>query len=1356
MRWIAHIKIARLFAVAGMSLALALLALGVLVIFTSPAQADSRSGAPVAPAQPATPPSAPLSQGDITVVKSASTALRTNGAEVADGDWITYTITVQNNTPYTLTDVIITDTLPPSTFAEPIDCLGVPCNKVQTVITITDPISGSSISITMTGQITWGIGSLAASQVISRQFKGRVVCQSDGYDFENSATVHYALLGEINYEASNPVATIVRVVAPEEKGEAQLSNGPTWCSTEATGGTYDMDWGDYDADGDLDMVVGFDTDGAVIYRNDGGQLTRLGRIHDGHVSGVRWADFDNDGLLDLLVTGASDGTPSYAPPGSYYYPNYPGTGYNYIYRNTGSDFVAHDSGGDYNGEPYAFQSNGRVFRAAVADYDDDGDVDIAAASDSYGCSLALYKNIHPGNLGKPPPSPGNDVFQAALALDWATADVICLVVDNPVYSVAWGDYDNDGLLDLAVGTYGRIDLFKQNTSHNFPTFPTTSYFADLSAGWTAGWPYDLAWGDYNNDGLLDLAAAVRNFSWSLVWDGWQLRIITVWECRVKIYRNTGGTFGSVAETTINARQAMSVDWVDVNGDGRLELAVGDSQPKIYAPPTFTPMLTLPITANSWVFRIRGVDVDNDGDKDLAFTDYAGRSLLFTTFAPFLASELTAIDGSLPATSVAWGDVDGGGPDFLLGAASSPNKLYHNNINVTFPSNSEFNLNGRSVAFGDVNGDRQLDVAFGRNGQNHIYQNGSYGSSSWQSGDYRNTYGLSFGDFDQDNAGWLDLVAGNSNGPNVLYLNRKNGTWLDPSPVWTSTLTDDTRGVAWGYYDADVFPDFAAANNGQPARIYRNDGYNRFDVAQTLPLTTAGRSVAWGDYDGDGDMDLALGNYNQPVQVYRNDGGTLNLAWTAPVARNTTSVAWGDWNNDGWLDLAVGNFMQPNQVYANLGSTSGSFNPFWLWQSAAAYRTQSVAWGDADGDGDLDLAIAADGQSGFYRNSYVAPAHLGDPYMPLPLNPTYLAIQAPVPGTGSIWRRTVLSESTSLIIPINFTVYDPDGPLQNGSRDAQLPATPPNLPAVAGQYAITTGLEYEFSLDGGGSWQPAHGTLSYDSVTRRYTFAWQAGLDLANPQEAVSDDVRFRISAVHKNKGGRVQSAMTSAISPPFRVRNLNCVWPEDALITYQPPVTAGVTAVFSGSVTAYSSQVFFAWDFGDGNPPPDTGWMMPHIYSTGGTYVITMTVTGNACPVVRSTFATATVTVAPRVLWANTFHLPIILKSGAGGAASSAVWGAGVAMPLHQVSGLEGNVRAGEGTLLRWQPGAASDAVLGYRVYRSRIGPLDFQLLAEVPPDTADYTDATAMCGYAYFVTAYNAQGESLPSTSSYYGPPCR
>jgi hypothetical protein len=311
----------------------------------------------------------------------------------------------------------------------------------------------------------------------------------------------------------------------------------------------------------------------------------------------------------------------------------------------------------------------------------------------------------------------------------------------------------------------------------------------------------------------------------------------------------------------------------------------------------------------------------------------------------------------------------------------------------------------------------------------------------------------------------------------------------------------------------------------------------------------------------------------------------------------------------------------------------------------------------------------------------------------------------------------------------------------------------------------------YSVDGGGSWQPTtRGTLSYDPGTRRYLFEWQAGEDLTSPGQAASDDVRFRISTAHQNKNGRVQRARTSAVSPPFRVRNLSCVWPEDAWIVPPSSITAGVEAMFEGWVaqagsSGPSGQVFFSWDFGDGNPPPTTGWLMPHTYETDGTYVITLMVTETPCPVDRSTFATTTVTVraAPTAAMTRTVYLPIILKSGvSSGSIGTPVPETGVLRldigpeSPAQVTGLVGGAQPGEGTTLHWRLNPADDGVLGYRIYRSSVETPGFRRLAAVPATVSAYTDRAAACGYAYFVTAYNAQGESLPSTSSYYSPPCR
>ena len=66
-------------------------------------------------------------------------------------------------------------------------------------------------------------------------------------------------------------------------------------------------------------------------------------------------------------------------------------------------------------------------------------------------------------------------------------------------AASWGDYDNDGRLDLAVTSYDRIYLFHNNGDGTF-TDVSHKTGLDRYRGFWAG----ASWGDYNRDGYLDL------------------------------------------------------------------------------------------------------------------------------------------------------------------------------------------------------------------------------------------------------------------------------------------------------------------------------------------------------------------------------------------------------------------------------------------------------------------------------------------------------------------------------------------------------------------------------------------------------------------------------------------------------------------------------------------------------------------------------------------------------------------------------------------------------------------------------------------------------------------------------------
>src|SRR5574341_1858 len=77
-------------------------------------------------------------------------------------------------------------------------------------------------------------------------------------------------------------------------------------------------WGDYDNDGDLDLAIAGDSSSTSsgyfsrIYRNDGGAFINIHAPLVPVVAGsVVWGDYDNDGDLDLLLTGLMDATKAF-------------------------------------------------------------------------------------------------------------------------------------------------------------------------------------------------------------------------------------------------------------------------------------------------------------------------------------------------------------------------------------------------------------------------------------------------------------------------------------------------------------------------------------------------------------------------------------------------------------------------------------------------------------------------------------------------------------------------------------------------------------------------------------------------------------------------------------------------------------------------------------------------------------------------------------------------------------------------------------------------------------------------------------------------------------------------------------
>ena len=262
-------------------------------------------------------------------------------------------------------------------------------------------------------------------------------------------------------------------------------------------------WFDYDRDGDLDIyfVNGAGLPGAefdvsptnALYRNNGNmtftEVTNGAKVEDGGYGfGCCVGDYDNDGWPDLYVT-------NFGP--------------NILYRNNGDgSFSNVTEGTGVGGERWSSS-------AAFADYDRDGDLDLFVAN-YLDYRLEDNTICHRGDLRVYcPPADFTGVADVLYENkgDGSFADVTRESgVFNPEgkgLGVVWGDYDNDGYPDIFVANDTTADMLYRNNGDG--TFMDVALFVGVALG-AKGIPMGgmgTSFGDYDNDGWLDIA--VTNF-----------------------------------------------------------------------------------------------------------------------------------------------------------------------------------------------------------------------------------------------------------------------------------------------------------------------------------------------------------------------------------------------------------------------------------------------------------------------------------------------------------------------------------------------------------------------------------------------------------------------------------------------------------------------------------------------------------------------------------------------------------------------------------------------------------------------------------------------------------------------------
>jgi hypothetical protein len=349
-------------------------------------------------------------------------------------------------------------------------------------------------------------------------------------------------------------------------------------------------WGDYDNDGYLDLyqMHGAEGDDLLFHNNWDGTFTdvtfQAGQISDKNLpsEGAAWGDYDKDGYLDLYVA-------------NYEWPVDSGNGtQDILYHNDGDGTFTNATTQAGIG-PEAECGRG----VSWADYDNDGWPDIYVAN---------YR-LDPNFLWH---NDGNGTFtNVAPALNVAGDGALNYYGHS--IGADWGDIENDGDLDLFVANLAHpryiafSDISKLYTNNGAPDFT----FQDVAIQ-TRGITYEEthsnpAFGDYNNDGSLDLY------------------ITSVYDGRPSyLYMNDGkGRFTDVtANTQSMTYNGWGAAWSDFNNDGFLDLVVGSgnaSQFKLFQSTT---------NLNHWFkAELRGTSSNSFGVGARVELEYNGTKMI---------------------------------------------------------------------------------------------------------------------------------------------------------------------------------------------------------------------------------------------------------------------------------------------------------------------------------------------------------------------------------------------------------------------------------------------------------------------------------------------------------------------------------------------------------------------------------------------------------------------------------------------------------------------------------------------------------------------------------------------------------
>jgi hypothetical protein len=524
---------------------------------------------------------------------------------------------------------------------------------------------------------------------------------------------------------------------------------------------------------------------------------------------------------------------------------------------------------------------------------------------------------------------------------------------NTPTSVASGDFNHDGILDLVVTN------FSDNTVSVLLGKPDGT-FASQQTYPTGNSPMSIVVADFNGDGILDLAVLNANCIPSRLGEdcggGWISLLIG----------RGDGTFQPGANYAVGSAgypPTPTLVAADFNGDGFPDLAVNNGADK-----------TVSVLMNNGAGGLldQVVYAVPNGANSIALGDFNGDHKIDIGATGTTMSVLPGKgDGTFqppiasgdPGGMLVVGDFNHDGKLDVATVGSSYLTVMLGNGDGTFTPISN-TTTADSIYVADLNKDGNLDLMlFGLGGGNAQgmsveYGNGDGTFQSPRKYTYSGDSGALITDINGD--GYLDVIA--VGGPQASSGMTVSLGLPGPAFVGPKDYGEGQSAIVSADFNGDQKPDLAASNYTSVCAVL-NTGNGTFGSPHCTPFNNTGLALIAGDFNGDGRQDVATVFSNctngclqgEAAVLLGNGNGNFQPPILSAVGLDPVSLASGDFNHDGILDLAVAND-QASSVSILIGKGDGTFQPHvdYPISSTPSY----VAVGDLNGDGNPDIVVAA--------------------------------------------------------------------------------------------------------------------------------------------------------------------------------------------------------------------------------------------------------------------------------------------------------------------------------------------------------------------------------------------------------------